>query len=222
MAIEAAQVIVDANTISTIINNINSLYSNLIAYTVGLLLFVGAFVPSIINFYQNRQFRKEQEEIKKNIGNEVTNAVIATEERLQVILQKALEEESKKIQANIDQLKQNLDKEIAGAHGSTYHLQANQQISQSIPALLSCKHALPLYIKAEQENNARKIIGIIDTHLNKIDKTMFDGYIDIDETIQDILKELRDNNVNSRYSGDIQKIEFGLKDAKKREPKAKP
>lgn len=50
----------DLNSITTVVSNVNSLYDNLITYTVGLIAFVGAFIPAALALIQRRQFVKER------------------------------------------------------------------------------------------------------------------------------------------------------------------
>ncbi len=210
----------DAATITTVINNINSLYSNLIAYTVGLILFVGAFVPTAISFFQNEQFKKEQEDIKKRISIEAEEKAKQLEISLNQTVQNALAKEIEKINKLGEELRNELEKETATAKAGAFHIQANNMVDRNWhdQALISCRHALGLYLIGLDERNARSVITIIESCLNKLNKKNFDNLPEIKESTQKIIDLLTEKNENGRYSIDLTNIKASLRNAEKRDP----
>jgi hypothetical protein len=72
-ATETQKVLMNANDVTTIISNINSLYSTVIYWTFGIVAFIGVLLPVYIAILQNRQLKADRklhtEEIDKQIRN---------------------------------------------------------------------------------------------------------------------------------------------------------
>ncbi len=220
MALEAVPIVMDANALTTIINNIHSLYNNLVNYTIAVILLVGAGIPSLISFFQNRVFRKEQTELKNQISSEIADGLKEGKSHLDEIIKQALDEEIGKMRLELNEIKTTFDKEIACTKGNSYHLQSNQNIIKFPPLCIEdCKYALGFYMEGEDERNARSILIILMQALENLDKEMLDGIVDVKESIDEIIKILQQNNTNGRYEHDLEHIREGFKQAKKREQK---
>lgn len=187
-------------------------------------MLLGALVPAVISFFQNRQFKREYTELKKQTTTEISNLAEETQKKLDETLKEALEEESKKIKIEITAFKKNLERQIAVAKGSSFHLQTNQYKSLYPDlALSSASDALKNYLDGEDERNSRAVLSIIETDiLNNLDKaTIEESPVDIEESVNNILKVLKDKNLNGRYAINMDVIKREFNNAKKREPKTK-
>lgn len=218
MAVEIAPIVMDANTLTSIISNLNSIYNNLINYTVGIILVVGAIIPAAISFFQNRGFRKEQIEIKNQINSEISKSIIEMEIRLKEIVNNELKEVMDKINLEIATIKSEFQIKNANTTGRLFHLQANQNDGYPEVCIPSCLTALENYIIGEEEDGVRRILFVIEVTLNRVNKIIFENSEELKKNLTDIEFTLSKNNRNGKYSMDIEKLKNGIKDAKKREP----
>jgi len=207
----------DAATITTILNNINSLYGNLVVYTIGLVAFVGAFVPTIISIFQRRQFTREYDELSKRLFAELRDKVSEAEKNLEASISEAQKGELEKIKVASEKMKIELQKEIGVVRASAFHLQANHHIDNPEICLSSCKNALPLYLQGDDERNARSILSIVTSALKKLNKNDLSEEPEIEAGIKEIIETLEQNNTNGRYELDISEINRLLRSAKKLE-----
>lgn len=217
MALETTQLMLDANTITAITSNINSLYTNLVSYTVGLILLVGALIPLAISFFQNKQFKAEQNNIKLQITNEIEALRIKIEDDLKSTTKLTMQDELNKFRAQMAEIRTELLREICCAKASSFHNQAN--MNTEIPELVisSCEAALSNYLEGSDERNARSILGIIEVTLTKLNKKSFETSPELQEDVDSIIKCLEENNENGRYSINLYAIKSSLKTAQKNE-----
>ena len=207
----------DAATITTILNNINSLYGNLVVYTVGLVAFVGAFVPTIISIFQRKQFTREYDELSKRLFAELRDKISEAEKNLEASILEAQKGELEIIKAASEKMKIELQKEIGVVRASAFHVQANLHPDNPELCLLSCKNALPLYLQGDDERNARSILSILTNSLKKLNKNDLGEGSEIEVMIKNIIATLEENNTNGRYELNISEINRLLKNAKKLE-----
>lgn len=203
----------DVATVSTIINNINSLYGNLVSYTVGLILFVGAFVPGVISFFQRRQFTREYEELNKRVGMDIAERVREAEKALTEAIGTVQQDEFKKIEELNSALKNELTKELRVLKGNAFHLQAQREEFPKL-CLASCECALACYLEGEDEQNARSILNIIGVSMDKIGKGNAEDFEDIEQDVVSILDTLKRHDDTGRYAHDIENIKKKLRVAK--------
>lgn len=220
MTIETAQVLLDANNITTIVNNINGLYDNLITYSIGVLALVGGVVPFIINKIQNKSFKDEQESLLKKINNELEAKKEEIKNTLKEELCDYIEVENAKLEAKLTEITNNLGKQLNIAKGRSFHLQANNSTDPA-QKIQSCMWALENYINGDDERNARSVLLIIDQSVMKLNKTYLDNDHDPFECIKKIIELLEDNDINGRYSMNIDTIRSHAKAAEKREANTK-
>lgn len=204
---------IDFATITTVINNINSLYGNLVNYTVGLILFVGAFVPAVISFFQRKQFTREYDELSKKMLSELREKVSEAEEKLKTLIAETQKVELEKIAASTVIMKNELLKEVGVVKAGAYHVQANQNRASPEICISSCAWAIPLYINGDDERNAQSIISIAVDCIGTLNKSILSESLEIEKAINRILKILRENDTNGRYYRSIIEIENGLRAA---------
>ncbi len=218
MAVEVAQVLLDANNITTIISNINSLYDNLITYSIGVLALVGGVVPFIINRIQNRSFKDEQEAFLIKINNDLE----VKKEDIKISVREELKsfvlEESTKLETELVQKINTLEKSLKIAQGASFHVQANQDTNPA-SKMKSCKTALGYYLEGEDERNVRSILHIIETNIDKLNKTHYESMSEPFENLKEIIQFLIDNNINGRYALNITLLKKKVRDAENREAK---
>ncbi|HEY6095510.1 MAG TPA: hypothetical protein VIU93_11215 [Gallionellaceae bacterium] len=207
----------DPNTISTIISNINGLYNNLVSYTVGLILFVGAFVPAVISFFQRRQFKQEYEDLSAKMTDEIRLRVKEAEENLRTFVTATQAAEIENLKRQNEELKRELTKQIGTARAAGFHNQANQQSGHNPRvALESCNWALPLYLEGKDEANAKAIIKIVLGALPTLSAAHAKERDEIENVVEGITDTLGLHDENGRYRLELQDIRRALKEARAR------
>jgi hypothetical protein len=169
----------DASTVTTIMNNINTLYSNalgqLITFTIGILAFVGVLLPLIISFLQNRQLKADHKNLNEKISLDIQAAKIVLNKDIKNEIVKEIEE----FKEEILKLQQEMNKEnirkMTVIEAKTYHVQAVTQIlSRDYPtAFQDLMTAIVSYVEADDELNVQAALNDSNMHdlphLKKID-----------------------------------------------------
>ena len=121
-----SQLVMDAQATTTIIDNLNSLYSSafgyLIDYTVGLLALFGVIVPVIFYWLQNKQLKLDEEMLAKKISLEIDEAKKTIIEDIQSKLAIELEEFKKKVSDIKFELKEDVNKVTHLSYATIHHL----------------------------------------------------------------------------------------------------
>ncbi len=205
----------DMVSISSIINNINGLYANLVNYTVGLILFVGAFIPGVISFFQRKQFNREYEDLSRRILAEIRHELSEAEEKLKSMIAEEQLKQLELLKETNKELENRLRTEICIVQGAASHLQAQQHDEYPDSCLSSCSDALFRYLEGKDERNARSIINIIKDTIEKLSASDFEeSLFNPQQSVDKILETLKKHNVNGHYSHDIREIELEFKQKK--------
>lgn len=191
----------------------NTAWSQLVTYTLGLLAFVGGLIPLLIHYHQNKQFKREQETLKREIGNEVLKA----RDELLAGLKGQFESEEKKFVEKLKGLQENFEKKICTAEGRAFHIQGGNNIDEKRykSALQDFVAAARGYLKGEDELNLqRALLVITDTCLPKVAAKEIEDNPDLVNEIEKLLGALKAADVNGRYTDTIRKIKKGLQKAR--------
>jgi len=206
---------VDPSVLTTIVSNINDLYSNLVSYTVGLILFAGAFIPSVISFFQRRQLTREHADLSNQLMRELEKRIGEAEQNLKAVILANQKEEIEKVHDAVAETRTNFEKQIGLAKAGLYHIQANNE-NYPFLSLQSCSIALPLYLDGEDERNARSILHIACTSMKSIKKDQLDEpEYEVESSVEKIIETLGKYNTNGRYVHDIREIKRLLHKVKK-------
>lgn len=162
-----SQIVMDANTVTAIINNINSLYSNaigqLITFTIGILAFVGILLPAIVSFLQSRQLKADHKTLSDKISLETQMTKAALIEELKSTLADELTSFEKKVSEIKDELNMSILKSTARANAKAHHLQATTSMASGdyIGVFKDCVTAITDYAVAEDEANMQIVLKAI-------------------------------------------------------------
>lgn len=225
-ASEVSQVVMDANTVTTITNNINSLYSNAISqltsYTLGVVAIVGILIPVLVTLIQWRSLKVEKDNLEKHISDEIAKV----KSNIRVELETEIKQQVLAVESNLlvrieDRFKV-LEKQLECADASSFHIQGNANIakkSYGFAARDFC-HATKGYLSGGDElNGPRTLRLLIESCLPNIDKDNYEKN-ELGEKIDELIAFLKEINENKRYSDSIAQLNRERNAAIIRNPKA--
>jgi hypothetical protein len=210
----------NSGEIISLIANINGLYNNLVAYTVGIMLFAGALIPGIISFFLNRQIKIEQETTIKRLMAELEGAKRELADSLVEKVNAEFEVVEKKILRRMAGLETKFNEKIAVAEGGQYHIQGNVNLKQEFysEAADDFASAARYYINGRDELNLQSVLeGLNEDCLHKMNRSDFEEDVGLENKIRNLLTTLGEFSENGRYYNIAKKITQSLNIAIKRE-----
>jgi hypothetical protein len=217
--------VMDANSITTIIDNLNTLYSGamsqLITYTAIIIGVVGLLIPAISIIFQWRSLKSEKESLERNIQDGINNAKVTIRNDLIMEMREQIKIEETKLTSLMEAKFKELEKQIDCATASTFFLQAgaNFNAKSYADAIVDYSIASKRFLQGDDELNGQTALSaIIGECLPKINKTEYENK-EIDKSIKELTQYLEsaDVNVNDRYTKRIQDLKNESKKAKVRE-----
>ncbi len=219
---DVAPVVLDANVVTTIINNVNSLYSTAIgqltSYTLGIVALVGVLIPVLVTVIQVRSLKAEKENLEAHISDEVDKAKLNIKEEMLQEMKREIESVESKLISSLEEKLSEIEKKLACAEAATSHLQGNDLTSRKLFALAAMDFcdATHQYLKGGDELNGQRTLRmLIEDCLPEMFNTDFDDNI-IDEKIDALIELLMENNSNNRYLDKIDTLKKARKEAKNR------
>ncbi|QUM86325.1 hypothetical protein [Moritella sp. 28] len=202
-----------------ILESVNQFYTQsfnqLVMITVAVLAFAGVMMPVLTSLYQQRLFKLEHDDIKKQINAELQEELKLEMKKLEDRYEKKEIEHQKKI----EELHSKIDLEIAGALAGSLHIQGNISLRNNnhFNAFHDFTRAGTGYIKANKEVNLRRVIHIIVKlclpHLTGAQITSDDEHA---EEYRVFITALESINQNSRYQDDLKRIKLEYRRAVER------
>lgn len=220
---KVAEVVMDGNTVTTILNNINNLYSSavtqLITYTIGMMAFVGVILPVVISLLQSRQLKADQANLTQKMETAIENAKVALSEQIKLELQAEMASYERRITEIRDALTKNIQRAEDRVNAKTHHLQANSFLEKNLfmDALEDCAYAAEGYASSGDERNMQAILdNVAGRILPRLNRSHFDDSTNAEEKLQTILKAIEPLDQNDRYRRDKDKLNEAMKSAKAR------
>jgi hypothetical protein len=210
------QVGMDASTVTTIINNVNSLYSNVIFWTFGLLTLIGILLPVFISFLQRKQLKADNEKLSQQILSEMQAAKAALMAELNNDFEKELLHFEKKLTDMKNEMKSNIQKNKDEADGKAHHLQANSMLENKryTNAFVDCLASTRHYASARLESNMKIMIGTLLNNVFKyLKKADFEKDGTLENKFEEVIKSIANLNENGRYDSEIKSLKREMKDA---------
>jgi len=191
---------------------VNNFYNNawnrlIVAVTISLFV-IGVIMPLLIQWYQRKFFRLEENKIKEGIKTDLLKEV-----------KNNFEEEKKNLGALFKGYQKNLDIEFAVKDAHIFHVQASQNLVNKAykDATISILYAITSYLEGKDSNNFRRALTLLNgsclPYINKkdLDDIKVEG-CDVDKTIEDIEKKFSDG----RYYDLLVEIKRAVKTARNR------
>lgn len=222
------KVVMDAYEVSTIINNLNALYSGamsqVITYTAVIIALVGIGIPFLAALNQKRNFKAESESLEKNIHESIDNAKVIIRNDLIAEMKESISSEEAALNTRIEEKFRALDKKLECAKAATFYLQgaASFRLKHFASAAIDFSTSTISDMKGGDERNAQRALKtIVQQCLPNINKTDFDEF-PIEKSINEVITYLgeKEVNINDRYTDIIEKLGKELKTAQMREKPA--
>ena len=211
--------IMNANAITMIISNINSLYNNVFTFVAVLVTLLGIIFPIVLTRYQNKKIASNHkllsEQIKAEIGEAKTKLI---EEIMARFAEEKLILENKIVVTENNLIKE-ITKMKSNIEARTHHLQGSQNLVKEkyVPALRDYEIAAKGFLFSADEGNMQNSLkNITDIILPKLNKDDFEKESDLEKRCLSLTEEIKGINVNSRYDSKIKELEDALKGAKAR------
>jgi len=213
----------DVNTLTTIINNLNTLYSTAIsqltAYTLGIVGLVGVIIPLLITFFQFKSLKAEKDYLQNHISDEILKAKLEIRSEMLEELANKIKTEEENVISAVEQKLELLDKKIKIVDASTFHIQGNGRLSEKEYAYAAedfcC--ATSMYLTGGDELNGQRTLDLLVTNaLPKVNKTEFEEF-ELEKNIERVIKILISINTNKKYSDQINALKKARRAASARE-----
>jgi hypothetical protein len=194
-----------------IVDKVRQFYTDawnmLILYVTILIAIVGVVIPLIIQRYQNRTFRLEEEKLKDNLIKENKATIEKAINERAADLQKQMDENMERITAS---LKQEMARSLTGAlMVQTSFLWTEKRYLDALESGLSAiKSALQ---SGNQANVQRALRNVTRDILPNISKQQYEQQPYIKEKIEDTFKTLEAENTDGRYTNYIRDLQNAYK-----------
>jgi len=186
-----------------VLNKVDSFYassfSHLITITLGLVAFLGVFVPVLTTYYQNRNTKLEKENLEVFIEN-----------KLSTIRQEVAFEIRDELLKNFESFEEKQKEELERVVGGICYVQANHQISQSEfkGAANSILGSISSCIKAKDECNLQRGLNMLANICLPNISSADDSDLEVlEEKIHKLRSDIKSLNSNGRYTDSINEIE---------------
>ena len=182
-----------------LLEKVNSFYSTsfnqLMTLTIGLIAFIGVFVPLLFAYYQNRKSTLELEALEAKIDQKI--------EQSKIELLNNIEQE---ISLCLESLSKDNEKKVNALASGIYHIQANNQLSSGKykNAANSIAAAISYAVDGGEELNLGRQLIILTKkilpNLTAKEEPNIDG---LDDMIDAIVNKISVLNENGRYTDAI-------------------
>lgn len=221
-ATEVTPLIMDANTVTTIVNNINSLYSNAISqltsYTFGVVAVVGILMPIIVSVIQSKSLKTEKENLEKYISDEVSKIKSTLRDEISSELKLLVEAEENELFSRVDVKFKTLEDKLKCAHASSFHIQGRTHLSQKFYLAASedfCEATIGYLTGGDELNGQRTLRLLVNDCLTKLHKEDYENG-DLDTDLESLLVALNNINIHNRYTDQIANLNRERKAGKSR------
>jgi len=194
----------------------NTAWSQLVTFTFALLALVGGLIPLLISYYQNKQFKREQDALKKDINTEV----VRVKGELIVDLEKKIEDNEKNWLEKLEELQKKYEKQFSIAEGRAFHVQAGSSVDEKRYRLACEDYVISAksYIKGEDELNLQRALNaIINTCLPNVTAKELEDNSDLSDGLETLLSALKEADINGRYTDRIKAIRTAMNNARKKD-----
>jgi hypothetical protein len=225
---EVVKEVMDANSVTTIISNLNSLYSGamsqVITYTAIIIGVVGILIPALSILFQWRSLKAEKKSLEKDIQEGIDNAKASIRADLITEMKEQISIEEVKLTSSMELKFKKLDEGIERSTASIFFLQGKIQLNTGNHAAAFidyCVASRRFLTGNDYVNGQRALEAAIENCLTKINKEEYEGAVE--KEIETLIKFLESDNINThrQFHDRIETLKKEDKKAKLREPAKK-
>ena len=210
-----------------ILDKVNSFYSTafsqLLTITIAILGFGGVVLPIILQIIQSRSFRVEQKSLENHITNEINERMKGIKAEMEKQFQEEKEKINESFKSEIEAINKKLAEQTLLARAGTFFLQGANYISRENYSQAACDYgyAAEMFLSGKDEiNGQRALRSLIENCLPKLNSVSFEIILNLDDSIDTLIKTLTEKNENGRFMDTINTINNLRKLAKKKTPPA--
>lgn len=192
-----------------ILETVNNFYSQsfnqLIIITAAVLTFAGVVLPILITIYQKRLFKLEHDAIESSLTQKMKDEL----ELAIKAIESEYDQKEKAFEIQMNDLKEELHREIDTAKGGISHVQGCNSFDQSdwINAFESFIGASKSYIKAEDNLNLRRVISMISENcLPNLNVDDIEQHSDTFENFEKVIETLTTYDNNGIFSDQLKSL----------------
>lgn len=177
----------------------SSAFSQLVTITLGLIAFIGVFVPILTTYYQSRTMRIERETLEEYFLNRIKNIRNEIEVELE-----------QKILSSLGEFEKDQERKFERVIAGVFHVQANFQIDRKSykNATKSAISAIESCIKSKDELNLQSGIKLLLERCLPNLSAEQDIYVnELDTALTRVIKEVNSINENGRYQATLHNLE---------------
>ncbi len=207
-----------------ILEKLNSFYSGamsqLVAYTIGIIAFVGILFPAIIAYLQSRQIKREQDVAYKQLSSDLEKA----KKELSDSLNTRFQAEDTKLKEGISEIRKEIAKERdrleSYVTARTNFLQGDSLENREVYGVAASEFAQAArnFLTVVDEVNIQRSIKRLHRCLEHAGSDDFGDESDLEEELDKLIAALTARNENDRYFDEIRAIKASTKAAKSRKP----
>lgn len=221
MPIAASQVVatevLNARDVTTIIGNINGLYTNVFTFIAIFMTVIGVVMPTLIAYFQKKKLKNDEKALIERISTEIEKE----KKLLSEVIGNQISSELNLLEQKISALRTELTSEINNkfniAEAKAHHTQAVSAIAQKryAQACADCLYAGIGYAKSQSEGNLGRMLEMLKTKvLPNMQKSDFAPENEIEERFENLLTAIEPLNKTDGYIDQIKAIKKGIADAK--------
>lgn len=218
----------------------NTSWNHLLLYSGITITTLGVFLPLLIQWFQTRSIRREEEasitkintlvaaartELASQLSNEAEIQKIQIAEQLKQF-KELLATTSKSLTDDIDkkvnQAKTELETQVEATTGNVFHVQGSMLLNEKdyTGAVRSYLIGAMKFAAGHDELNLRRAIAQVISTLSSINKSDLSEASDIDDKVKKLAGKLNELNENGRYQDSIRDIRSAFRAASDREKSA--
>ncbi|MBI5278164.1 MAG: hypothetical protein HY854_17070 [Burkholderiales bacterium] len=196
-----------------ILEKVNAFYSasftQLITYTGALLALVGVLLPLFIALQQARQAKRDQEQLTREIREQLAEASLALKASIGVEVEKTDKRVAELVATAKAEMATELKRVEAFGSGSIFHVQARGYRDAGVigHAFSNTCTSAKWYVRAKDENNLIAVMRVMKDALAVADATDLEvAERELAGEYERFLEAVKQLNGTGRYTGELREI----------------
>lgn len=209
--------VLNARDVTTIIGNINGLYTNVFTFIAIFMTVIGVVMPTLIAYFQKKKLKNDEKALVERISTEIEKEKKHLSEDIRNQISSELNSLEQKISALRTELTSEINNKFNIAEAKAHHAQALRSMEQKLyaQACADCLYAGIGYAKSRSEGNLGRVLDVlIKSVLQNMQKPDFAPENGIENKLENLLEAVEPLNETGGYDDQIKAIKKGIADAK--------